>query len=231
MVFWGADTEEINRVFHNVFRNIDKINKRLDSIESQMLITCFHITIFANWHTNFGEELHLNKNCTAELAAIYIAGQFIFIHNNRIGASLGFSQGIKNKYIFNVEANQKELFMDLQTLTEKIEPGFILSADGSILKSDCETFRLRSPDTETISYATFPIKEFIEAYDSQKSHLNLKNQQSHLNMEIFHLQKDEDSYKYPNLYRFKSKNFSVWISKDQPLQNLNTHYQEAMEEY
>lgn len=232
MGFFGPNTEEINRVFHNVFQNINKINKRLDSIESQMLITCFNIWIFSDRHSNVGEELHLNKNCSAGLAAIYIAGQFFFMHDDRVGPQLGFSQLIKNKYIFSVSVNQKELFMDLKKITEEIPPGCLISPDGNILEPDGETLHsiMGQPDTETISWATFPIKDFIEASDAQKRHLNME-QNSHLNMEVFHLQEDEDSYKYPGTYRFKSKNFFVWIGKDLLPQNLNTHYQEAMEEY
>ena len=224
-----GDVEEINRVLGNVFQKIAAINKRMDTIEAQMGITCFNITLCVDWQSGVGEELYLNINRTADLAAIYIAGQFVFMHDNRIASQLRFCQVIKNKYIFRVSANQKELLLELMEITDKIAPDSIISPDGNVLKSDGETMHdALEPASEIIAWATFPIKEFFEASDAQKHHLNMKNQQSHLDREAFYLYEDE-SYSYPDCYQFKSKNFFIWINKDQPQQNLNTPYQQAVE--
>ena len=202
-LFWGilpALNKEITRVFGNFSKEINKINTQIDSVQSQLEITCFDICVFLDWHTGPEEELYLNTNRGISLSALYIAGQFVFLHDNRLLPQIGVDSRVNDKYKLSVLATQKTIEIQLLEKTTAQEEDSLFGVDFDLVLHD-----------------SFPIKSFIESYDAEKLHISMGSF-------LF----DKENHCSSDSYEFKNNNFSVWISKSHPNRSLNTHYQESM---
>lgn len=217
MALFGADVNEVNRIFYNVFQKIEEINQRLDSLEAQLDITCFNITVMCNyWPRAMDKEITIDYNSQTNFSAIYLAGQFIFIRDNTIAPKQGFEHDFMWDVEDDVEGNTNRKYR-LQVLANQQEIELTLERKEG--ESNSRIGEMAGWDYERCYMSIFPIRKFIEASDAQKHLLYLGD---------FRLNKNEDFYKPPHWYQFQSDFFTILLHKSQPERNLNTNYHHAM---